>query len=302
MIGDQTMTKCNQSKSLRRNGRAVSPALSSIILTSAVIVMVLVAMFFANNFLQSTLSQNDYKANKQFMLTEGLQIDDIAWTIGRTQTSIFSSRYGTVSFEPVAITYVFEVKIGGTWQTIGNYTSGIVMFNIPTSIFTLGNGYFERIFPSNGSFLQQGSTAPVSQVFVSQKNSLQRGSSLRVVATPIVRLLNSTISTSTQQLNYYKFYLPILNAGHNLQLSQTITQTGTGIYKVAKTGVTQIRVNASIPTAAQSIGYDIGYLNSTSSFFRFQSQSITYPASGSLSPSTVELYIANVTLSIGLAT
>ncbi len=264
--------------------------------------MVLVAMFFANNFLQSTLSQNEYKANKQFMLTEGLQIDDIAWTIGRTQTSIFSSRYGTVSFEPAALTYTFEVKSGGNWQTIGSYSSGIVMFNMPTSIFTLGNGYFERIFPSNASFLQQGPTAPVSQVFVTQKNSLQRGSDLRVVTAPAVRLLSSTISTGSQQTNYLKFYLPVLSKGNNLYLSQSITQTGDSIYKVAKTGVTQVRVTASIPVAAQTLGYDLGDLSSTSSFFRFQSQSITYPSSGSLSPSTVELYIANVTLSIGLAT
>jgi hypothetical protein len=296
------MIKNCQSEKFRRNRRAVSPALSSIILTSAVILMVMMAMFFANNYLQSTLSQNEYKANKQFMVTEGLQIDDVAWTIGRTQTSIFSSRYGAVSFEPVAIAYTFEVKTDGDWQTIGNFSSGIVMFNMPTSIFTLGNGYFERILPSNGSFLQQGPTAPVSHVFVTQKNSLQRGSGLRVVAAPTIRMLTSTISTSSQQQNYFKFYLPILSSGNNRYLSQSVTQTGTNIYKVAKSGVTQIRVNASIPTAAQSLGYDLGDLDNDSSFFRFQSQSITYPASGTFSPSTVELYIANVTLSIGLGT
>ena len=297
------MTKFCQTKSLRRNKRAVTPALSSIILTCAVIIMVMVALFFSNNYLQTTLSQNEYKANKQFMLTEGLQIDDVAWTLGRTQTSIFSSRYGTVSFEPEAITYTFEVKSGGTWETIGNYTSGIVLFNMPTSIFTLGDGYFERIFPSNGSFLQQGSTAPVSQVFVSQKNSLQRGSGLRVIAAPTVRLLNSKISTIYEQQNYLKFYLPILTKGDNLYLTQSVTQTGSSILKVARTGATQIRVNATIPITAQAIGYDLGDLNSTSSFFRFESQSVTYPSTGLLpTPSTVELYIANVTISIGLAT
>jgi hypothetical protein len=263
--------------------------------------MVMVAMFFANNFLQSNLSQNEYKANKQFMLTEGLQIDDVAWTIGRTQTSIFSSKYGTVSFEPTALTYTFEVKFGsGNWVTIGTYSSGIIMFNMPTTIFTLGNGYFEQIFPSNRSFLQQGSTAPVSQVFVTQKNSMPRGSDLRVVAAPAVRLLNSTVTTGSQQQNYIMLYLPVLSTGNNLRLSQSITQTGTGIFKVTQMGVTQLRVNASIPVAAQTLGYDLGNTNSTSSFFRFQSQSITYPATGSLPPSTLQLYIANVTVSVGL--
>jgi hypothetical protein len=294
----------NRTKNLRRDRRAVSPALSSIILTSGVIVMVLVAMFFANNFMQSTLSQNEFKANKQFMLTEGLQIDDVAWTTGRTQTSIFSSRYGTVSFEPTVLNYTFEVRSSsGTWSTIGNWSTGIVMFNMPTSIFSMGNGYFEPIFPSNASFLQEGSAAPVSQVFVSQKNSITRGSDLRVVAVPAIRMLSTNIITGSQQQKYLKFYLPILSKGNNLYLSQSITQTGTSIFKISRTDITQVRVTASIPAAAQAFGYDAGDKNS-SSFIRFQSTSVTYPSTP-LSPSQssiLELFVANVTVSIGLAT
>jgi hypothetical protein len=294
------MKHCNKPRRLRKDQTAVSPALSNVILTCAVIVMVMVAMFFANGFLQSTLSENEYKANKQFMLTEGLQIDDVAWTVGRTQTSIFSSRYGAVGVEPVALTYTFEVKVGGgNWLTIGNYTTGMVMFSMPSSVYTLGNGYFDRVFPTNSSFLQQGATAPVSQVFATQKNSLQRGTDLRIVAVPTVRLLNSSISIAGQpSTNYLKFYLPLLVAGHSSYLSQSVTQTGNGIAKVSQSGVTQIRVNASIPVLAQALGYDLGDASSNSSFFRFQSQSITYQP---LNPSVVELYVANVTVAVGLA-
>jgi hypothetical protein len=297
------MKRYRESQNLRRDQRAVTPALSSIILTCAVILMVMVAMFFANGVLQSNLSESDYKANKQFMLTEGLQIDDVAWTIGRTQTSIFSSKYGAVSVEPVVLTYTFEAKTGGSnWIKIGNYTTGIVMFSMPTSVYTLGNGYFNRIFPSNSSFLQEGATVPVSQVFTTQKNSLQRGSDIRIIAAPTIRLLSSTIKTDLQQTNYIKLYLPVLVAGHNPFLSQSVTQTGNGISKVTQSGATQIRVNASIPVSAQSSGYDLGD-TSSSCFFRFQSQSITYPSSGSLPPnSIIELYIANVTVAVGLAT
>jgi hypothetical protein len=296
------MTHRNQTKNLRRDRRAVSPALSSIILTSGVIVMVLVAMFFANNFLQSTLSQNEFKANKQFMLTEGLQIDDVAWTTGRTQTSIFSSRYGTVNFEPAVLNYTFEVRSSsGTWFTIGNWSTGIVMFNMPTSIFSLGNGYFEPIFPSNSSFFQEGSAAPVSQVFVSQKNSITRGSDLRVVAVPAIRMLSTNIIAGSQNQRYLKCYLPVLSKGNNLYLSQSITQTGTSVFKITRTDITQVRVTASIPAVAQTFGYDLGDKNS-SSFIRFQNTSVTYPSTPLSTPSILELFVANVTVSIGLAT
>jgi hypothetical protein len=264
--------------------------------------MVMVAMFFSNNFIQSALSQNEFKANKQFMLTEGQQIDDVAWMTGRTQTSIFASRYGTVSFEPAVLTYTFEVRSSsGTWSTVGNWSTGIVMFNMPTSIFTLGNGYFESIFPKNASFLQPSSSAPVSQVFVTQKNSMPRGSALRVVAVPTIRVLNSNITTLSQQQSYIKLYLPVLTTGHNLYLSQSITQAGVGLYKIARTDVTQIRVTASVPASAQSLGYDLG-TQSSNSFFRFQSVVATYPSAPLTTPSIAELYVANVTVSIGLAT
>ena len=65
-------------RSLQKDKRAVSPALSTVILTAAVVVMILVAMGFANNFLDARMAENEFSTNKQFMYTTGLQIDDIA--------------------------------------------------------------------------------------------------------------------------------------------------------------------------------------------------------------------------------
>ena len=47
---------------------------------AAVMVMVLVAVSYANNILDTRLAENEFNSNKQFMLTTGLQIDDVAWT------------------------------------------------------------------------------------------------------------------------------------------------------------------------------------------------------------------------------
>ena len=123
-------------------------------------------MSFANTFLDTRLAENEFSANKQFLLSTGLQIDDIAWTIGRTQTMRYSSRVGHISFESVALKYSFDVRVGSEWKTLFTETTGMIMFNMPVSSFSIGNNYFERISPSlNGSFLQLGSTAPVSHVF-----------------------------------------------------------------------------------------------------------------------------------------
>ncbi|MGF3522953.1 MAG: hypothetical protein ACQXXJ_07640, partial [Candidatus Bathyarchaeia archaeon] len=63
------MTKPAKARVLRANRKAVSPAISSVILTAAVVVMVLVAMVYTNRFLDSRMAENEFSTNKQFMLT-----------------------------------------------------------------------------------------------------------------------------------------------------------------------------------------------------------------------------------------
>jgi len=92
--GEENNTRKIKINSIRRNKRGASAAISSVILTAGTIVLVLVAMGFANTFLDARLAENEFATNKQFLLTTALQIDDIAWTVGRTQTVRFTSKFG----------------------------------------------------------------------------------------------------------------------------------------------------------------------------------------------------------------
>jgi hypothetical protein len=277
-------------QSLRKDKRAISPAISTVILTSAVVVMILVAMGFANTFLDTRMAENEFSTNKQFMLTTGLQIDDIAWTIGRTQTVRYSSKFGNMRVLSPAVNYAFEVKMGGAWVPVIANDTGMILFNIPVSTYSISNNYFERIMPSsNGSFLQQGPSAPVSQVFCIEKLPMNEGNYTRIVVVPSIRMLNSTIEgpqapTST---NYFKFYLPLLVQGNHLYRSQSITMTGNDITKVIRSGVSQVRITVTFPNAAS--GFD-------SSFFNFDhiSETVNLPAN-----SVVEFYVGKVIVTLG---
>ncbi|MCJ7430969.1 hypothetical protein MUO83_07145, partial [Candidatus Bathyarchaeota archaeon] len=115
-------------RGFRRDRKALSPAISSVILTSAVVVLLLVTIVFANNFLSSRMAENEFSAMKQFMQTVGLQMDDVAWTIGRTQTIRYASRFGVVNFESLALNYA--VYVNDTFF-LGNYSTGVLLFNMP---------------------------------------------------------------------------------------------------------------------------------------------------------------------------
>jgi FlaG/FlaF family flagellin (archaellin) len=282
----------NNHKSLRRDRRAVSPAISTVVLTAAGIVMILIAMSYANNILALKMAQNEYSTNKQFMQTTAQQIDDIAWTVGRTQTVSFSNKYGNVQFQAVALNYTFRIHTSSGYENLTlSGKTGIILYNMPVGSYSLGNNFFQRL-PSNltSSFLLSGSTAPISQVLCEQKVPMKDGTYSRIALVPNMRVLTSTV-TST---NYFKFYLPDLENGTNLYRSQSITLTGSGISKVTRSGVDEVRISVSFPKAA-TLGFD-------SFFFNFNSTIVTLNSSSSPklpSNSVVEFYVGKVVVSIG---
>jgi hypothetical protein len=243
--------------------------------------MVLIAMNYANDLLGKKMAENEYSTNQQFMRTAGQQIDDIAWIIGRTQTVSYASKFGQVNFQPMVLNYTVEAKSNTTqWQTVGIYQTGIILFNTPVDSYSMGDNYFARIpYSANGSFLQSGSAAPVSQVFCNEKLGMTDGSYLRIVVVPTARALDSE--------NFTKFYLPTLVNGTHLYHSQSVTLSGSGISKSIKIGVDQVRFNVTFPKAA--LGYD-------QSFFKFDhlSEIKFLPHT-----SVVEFYVGTVTVTIG---
>jgi len=241
------------------------------------------------------MAENEFSTNKQFMLTTGLQIDDIAWTIGRTQTVRYSSTYGNMKFESAALDYTFEFYNGTGWEVLFSNVTGMILYNVPVGIYSISNDYFERIMPSsNGSFLQEGPSAPVSHVFCVEKLPMSEGNYTRIVVVPTVRMLTSTIdSPSGNATSYTKFYLPTLNTGDHLYRSQSITLTGNDITKIVKSGVNNIRINVTFSDAG--IGFDSDFFNFDHTIDNYHaSETVTLPVD-----SVVEIYVGKIIVTLG---
>ena len=266
---------------LRKDTTAVSPAISTTILTSAIIVMLLVTISFANNYLNARVAENEFTAMKQFMQTIGLQVDDVAWIPGRTQTLRYAGKYGQVKLESPALNYSFYVD----GSLVANYSVGIVLFNMPVSAYSVGNSYFERIFPSSGRFLQNNASAPVCQVFVVEKLPMQDGSYLRVAVAPIIRQLNSIINNVT----YVRLYLPKLEAGPNPQRSQSVTLTGKDVLRETISNANNVTIVVDFPS-----GEGAGL---TSDFFNFERTTETISVTSDF---VIEVYRGEVVVSLGL--
>jgi hypothetical protein len=284
------MTECRSS--LRKNQKAISPAISTVIMTAAGIVLIFVAMNFANNSLNTQMANNEFTSNKQFMLTTGQQIDDIAWTTGRTQTVTYSSKFGGVNFQQLALNYTFSVHTSSGWENLTTTgVTGIIQYKMLVSEYSPGNNYFEPL-QFNGSFLQSGSSAPVTQVFCEEKLPMNDGSYTRIVVVPTMRMLTSTITGNQQNAtNYYKFYLPLLENGTSPFRPQSLTVTGDGITKISRSGVDQVNIEVSFPQSGFA-----------SSFFHFNSTSITLNSTTNpkiSANSVVEFYLGSVIVTVG---
>jgi hypothetical protein len=235
------------------------------------------------------MAENEFSAMEQFMQTVGLQIDDVAWIIGRTQTIRYASKSGQVSFENETLVYsVYVNKTGQGYVHVANYSVGILLFNMPISKYSLGNNYYESIFPSDRSFLQKGTSAPVNHVYSTEKLPMRDGSFIRVVVTPIIRMLNSTISMGGTKNNYFKFYLPILISGTSPYHSQSVTLTGKNVLVKTEGSVNAVKIRVSFPRIGEGFGSD---------FFNFDSEEkVVDVPEGSI----IEFYTSEVSVSLGL--
>ncbi|MEM3703133.1 MAG: hypothetical protein QXX79_01730, partial [Candidatus Bathyarchaeia archaeon] len=269
---------------LEKDRKAVSPAISTVILTGAIIVLLLVTIVFANNFLSARMTENEFSAMKQFMQTVGLQIDDVAWIPGRVQTIRYASKYGHVKFENDTLTYSVYLHDGTNYEFFANFTTGILLFNVPVSSYTVSNDYYERVFPSsNSSFMQEGTSAPTCYVFVIEKLPMYDGNYIRIVVAPCIRILSSTLGATT----YFRFFLPILVSGKHPHLSQSVTLAGKSVS--VKTGsCNAVRITVNFPRESFSNG---GY---NVDFFRFENRTKIFDVPDG---SVVEFYTGKVEVS-----
>lgn len=270
----------------KRSVRATSTVISTVILTGAVIVMLVVTLVFANTYLQLKMAESDFSAAKQFMQTVALQVDDVAWTLGRTETIRYSSKYGDVTVLPSCLSYTIQFQNGTGWYFLPSYLVGIILFNIPVSQYTLFNGYYELISPySDNTLTLKGTSAPVTRVFAIEKLPMGDGSFIRIVVAPSIRLVNSTIAETL----YVKMYLPVIELTQSPKLAQSITTTGNFISAKMINNVKSINVTVNFPTATW--GFD-------NSFFHFPSLYETINTDG-LNDVVLEIWASEVTTAVG---
>jgi hypothetical protein len=280
----------------RLDKRGLSPVISTVIMTGAIVTILSVSMVFANNLLWSRVAEGDFDSSKQLMHTVGLQIDDVAWTVGRTETIRYASKFGDIALESSLLTYNVSVETSeGTFEF--SNTTGALMFNLPISRYSISDGYWVRIFPkSDESLTLKGTSAPVARVFAVERTPMPDGNYIRVVVAPSIRVLFSSINSTTKTY-YIRMYLPVLNAGESPRLSESLTLTGESVKAYTINDVSSINISANFPRGSSA--------NFDSTFFNFPNDSETFNFSALYSDGyynvVLELYVSEVSVGFGVS-
>jgi hypothetical protein len=216
------------------------------------------------------------------MTTLGLQIDDVAWIIGRMETVRFSSRYGDTSFKPALSYSVYINTTTATNQLLYSNETSIVTFEMATKHHSMGGEYFEMLYPSTSmDFLVEGASEPVSRVFVVEKIPMADGSFIRIVTAPSIRMVETSIGAT----DYVRLYLPILLQGETPRRSQSISLNGRSFSTIRKT-VTGITVEVGFPLT----DFDNSFFNYPQTMFSMQFEEET----------VLELYTGGVEVGFGV--
>jgi hypothetical protein len=256
-----------------------------------------VAVVFVNNRLWTSVAEGDFSSAKQFMQTIGLQIDDVAWTMGRKATVRYTSTYGALRLLPSALNYTVYVKQGsGSYQFFASHTVGAILFDLPISKFSLYDGYYELIYPASVSNLTfTGTSAPVARVFGIEKLTppMGDGSFIRVVVAPTMRSLFSNMTTTTGSTYYMRLYLPVLVQGMSSGSSQSVTLTGSSVTAKTKNQITSVKVTLDFPNQTYQQGFD-------SSFFHFPTLTQEFNVPSGYTNSILEFYSGTTTVELGV--
>ena len=286
----------------KRSGKtAVSPAISTVIMTGAMVAILSVTLGFANSFLWTRVAEGDFDSSKQLMHTAGLQIDDVAWTVGRKETMQYASQYGHVALAPSVLTYTVSVVADGVSYEFSN-TTGSLLFNLPTSSYSINNGYWARISPSqNEALTLTGTSAPVARVFAVERLPMSDGSYIRVVVAPSIRVLTSVINSSSNTY-YIRMYLPVLSAGESPRLSDSFTLTGESVTAHTLNDVESISVAVSFPKEGSPDNFDSEFFN-----FPYNSEDLDIPSivtphdDNEYDNVVFELYLSEVSVGFGVS-
>jgi len=156
------------SPAMSKNKKAVSPAISTVIITSITIVLVIVASTYAYQTLERSRGAAEFSTAKKSVTAIDDAVENIAWKQQSSRSTHFVANYGTLELTPNALNLTVKVQVGANSQSTSFYT-GIIKYSTKIDYVNYGNGYKEYIIGDEKAIVSRSSDS-FGQVLIEQQS------------------------------------------------------------------------------------------------------------------------------------
>ncbi len=158
-------------RSIQKDTRAISPAISMAIITAATIVMVLVSSTYAYSALRRQQASSEFDAIQKSFQTFDDTVRDVAWNRASARNTHFTADYGFIeSAGPYNLSITANIPGVPTVDFTPDVQTAILRYNLSTTYLTFGNNYQNYVVGDNRQIVDTP-TDPVGQLVVTQKDS-----------------------------------------------------------------------------------------------------------------------------------
>jgi len=142
---------------LKKNSKAVSPAISMVIIAAVTIVLVLVAGNYAYQVLERQRGASEFDAVKKSFITFDDAIRDVAWEKSGVRSARFTVNYGVLEVIPANAQKGLPINVTVNEHPTAKYVNftGYLRYNLSTYYITFGHGYKSYLFGDNKTIVSK---------------------------------------------------------------------------------------------------------------------------------------------------
>ncbi len=154
---------------LLRQNKAVSTAISAVVITAVTVGLVMVVAFYAYQVLEQRRGAAEFDVAKKAILTFDDALQDVAWKINASRMVRFKVDYGALELIPNANTFNVTATIGesGENHTLASVSTGLMRYSIDTRYVTFGENYTSYALGNNNSIVT-GSIESLGRALIEQ--------------------------------------------------------------------------------------------------------------------------------------
>jgi len=154
-----------------RQNKAVSTAISALIITAVTATLVMAVAMYAYHVLEQQRGAAEFEVAKKSILAFDDALQDAAWKLGASRAARFNVDFGSLVLIPDAMNLTVIATIGGSNYTLGSVLTGSVRYSTSNRYISFGENYKSYVL-GDSDLVVTDSTESLGRALVEQNPAL----------------------------------------------------------------------------------------------------------------------------------